>query len=149
MPFRKLKFVHKYENILMLKHISFCTDPLIYICISCTRTLCNTYIYKKGFERVLNNIYKYKEEKRYSEKLIFKKHAFVSSLNLLFFLILYKNLRRIYSSSPPPLLSFFLFLRPGRPSAPNGLVIAKSICFSLSTRTINDAEFAICLPTRI
>ena len=70
----------------MLKHISFCTDadPLIYICISCT--LRNILIYiKKGFERVFNNIYKYKEEKRYSEKLIFKKHAFVPSLNFTFF----------------------------------------------------------------
>ena len=75
------------------------------------------YLYIKKDLSVYSIIYKYKEEKRYSEKLIFKKHAFVPSLNLLFFLILYKNLRRIYSSSPPPLLSFFLFLRPGRPSA--------------------------------
>ena len=37
-------------------------------------------------------------------------------------------------------------LRPGRPP-PNGLLSAKSMCFWLSTRTMNDGTFTICFPT--
>lgn len=36
--------------------------------------------------------------------------------------------------------------RPGRPP-PKGLVKEKSICFSLSTRTMNEGMFTICFPT--
>ena len=39
-----------------------------------------------------------------------------------------------------------LLLRPGRPP-PKGLFSAKSMCFWLSTRTMNDGTFTICLPT--
>lgn len=43
-------------------------------------------------------------------------------------------------------LRAFLLLRPGRPP-PNGLFSAKSMCFWLSTRTMKDGTFTICLPT--
>lgn len=52
------------------------------------------------------------------------------------------------SLSPPPALSDFLFLRPGRP-APNGEVAENSITFSLSTRTMNEGTLTIFLPTRM
>lgn len=43
-------------------------------------------------------------------------------------------------------LSAFLLLRPGRPP-PKGLLRAKSMCFWLSTRTMKEGTFTICLPT--
>ena len=43
-------------------------------------------------------------------------------------------------------LRFFRFTRPGRPP-PKGLLIAKSMCFWLSTRTMKLGTFTICLPT--
>jgi len=52
------------------------------------------------------------------------------------------------SSSPPPSLRVFLFLRPGRP-APNGDVAANSMTFSLSTRTMNPGVLTMRLPTRM
>ena len=50
---------------------------------------------------------------------------------------------------PPPLLAIILRrTRPGRPP-PNGEVRAKSMCFSLSSRTKNEGMSQICLPTRM
>jgi hypothetical protein len=57
------------------------------------------------------------------------------------------------SSSPSPpeaffdaAFMFFRFTLPGRPP-PSGLERAKSTCFWLSTRTMNDGTSTICLPT--
>ena len=47
---------------------------------------------------------------------------------------------------PATHLSAFLLLRPGRPP-PKGLLSAKSMCFWLSTRTMKEGTFTICLPT--
>lgn len=57
------------------------------------------------------------------------------------------------ASSPPAFFfasdaNFFLFTRPGGPP-PSGDCGAKSMCFSLSTRTMRLGEVQICLPTRM
>ena len=44
------------------------------------------------------------------------------------------------------LFAFFLLTRPGLPP-PKGLLRAKSMCFWLSTRTMKEGTFTICLPT--